>query len=104
MRGAVIFLIAFVIFLAVTFFAYPQLPPGYNISAAINVEDVIWNEIEVITLSSAIFNGIIYGIIIWLIFSLIDKARGKGEQKTPVETKEAVKNEIPVETKTEETE
>ena len=100
MRGAVIFLIAFVIFLAVTFFAYPQLPPGYNISVAINVEDVIWNELEVINLSSAIFNGIIYGVIIWLIFSLIEKARGKGETKST--SKDEVKNETPIATKDEE--
>jgi hypothetical protein len=36
---------------------------------------VEWSGILVRTLTSAIFNGVIYGIIAWLIFTFAEKAR-----------------------------
>jgi hypothetical protein len=75
MKGAIVFLIVFVILLAATF-AYTELPPGNTISDAINIDPTVeWNGILVRTLSSAIFNGVIYGIIVWLIFTFVEKAR-----------------------------
>ena len=74
MRGAIIFIIAFVIFLAVTL-AYPELPPGKAISDAIGIDPTVeWSGFLVITLTSAIFNGVIYGVIIWLIYTALVKA------------------------------
>ncbi len=75
MRGAIVFLIGFVIFLVVTL-AYPELPLGNMISDAAGVDpDVEWSGLVVRTLASAIFNGVIYGVIIWLIFTLVEKVR-----------------------------
>jgi len=68
-EGAIVFLIAFIIFLAVTF-AYPGLPLGSTISDAIGIpSDIQWSGFEVKTLLAAIFNAVIYGLIIWLIFT-----------------------------------
>lgn len=76
-EGAIVFIVAFLIFLAVTF-AYPELPPGNAISDAMGIDPTIdWNGVLVRTLLSAIFNGIIYGVVIWLIFTFAKRARKK---------------------------
>ncbi|NWF87211.1 hypothetical protein HXY32_05320 [Candidatus Bathyarchaeota archaeon] len=68
-EGAIVFVIAFIVFLAVTF-AYPELPLGSTISGAMGINsDVQWSGFAVKTLLTAIFNGVIYGVIIWLIFT-----------------------------------
>jgi hypothetical protein len=75
MKGAIIFLIVFVIFSVVTL-AYAELPPGNIISDSINIDPTVeWSGLLVRTLTSAIFNGVIYGIIAWLIFTIVQKAR-----------------------------
>jgi hypothetical protein len=75
MKGAIIFLAMFFAFLAATL-AYPTLPPGENISNAINVDPTVeWNGLLVRTLASAIFNGVVYGIIAWITFTVIEKTR-----------------------------
>jgi hypothetical protein len=73
-EGAIVFIIAFVIFLAATL-AYTELPPGSAISDSMGIDATIeWNGFVVKTLLSAIFNGAIYGVIIWLIFTFGKKA------------------------------
>jgi uncharacterized membrane-anchored protein YitT (DUF2179 family) len=73
-EGAIVFIIAFVIFLTATL-AYTELPPGNAISDAMSIDPTIeWSGFLVRTLLSAIFNGVIYGIIIWLIFTFAKKA------------------------------
>jgi len=75
MKGALVFLIVFVIFLGATL-AYAELPLGNMISDAMNIDPTVeWSGFEVRTLTSAIFNGVIYGIIAWVIFSIVEKAR-----------------------------
>jgi len=75
MRGAIVFIIAFVIFLAATL-AYSELPVGNAISDAVGIDPIVeWSGFLVRTLVSAILNGVIYGVIIWLIFTLVEKAR-----------------------------
>ncbi len=75
MKGAIVFLIVFVIFLVATL-AYAELPPGNIISDSLNIDPTVeWSGFLVRTLASAIFNGIIYGIIVWLIFTFAEKAR-----------------------------
>lgn len=75
MRGAIIFVAAFLIFLVVTL-GYQELPPGKAINDAIVGAET---DYEVLGLSAtvliaAVFNGVIYGIIIWLIYTLAEKA------------------------------
>ena len=73
-EGAIVFIIAFVIFLAATL-AYTELPPGDSLNDAMRIDPTIeWSGFLVATLLSAIFNGVIYGIIIWLIFTFAKKA------------------------------
>jgi len=68
-EGAIVFIIAFLIFLAATL-SYSGLPPGNGISNAMDIDPTIeWNGFIVKTLVSAIFNGAIYGVIIWLVFT-----------------------------------
>lgn len=68
-EGAIVFILVFVVFLAITF-AYVELPPGKMISDAMGVSpDLVWSGFTLRTLLSAIFNGVIYGIIVWLIFT-----------------------------------
>jgi hypothetical protein len=73
-EGAIVFIIAFLIFLAATL-AYAELPPGNSISDALGIDPTIeWSGILVRTLLSAVFNGVIYGIIIWLVFTFGKRA------------------------------
>ncbi len=75
MRGAIIFLVAFAIFLLVTL-GYSSLPPGKMIyDAAVGAEtDYSVLGISATLLITAVFNGVIYGFIIWLIYTLAEKA------------------------------
>ena len=72
-EGAIVFIIAFVIFLAATL-AYAELPPGNSISDAMGIPNEEWSGILVRTLVSAILNGVIYGVIIWLVFTFGKRA------------------------------
>ncbi|HDD69581.1 MAG TPA: hypothetical protein ENG19_00480 [Candidatus Bathyarchaeota archaeon] len=55
--------------------AYPELPVGRLISDAMGIDPVVeWGGLPVITLMSAILNGVIYGIVIWLIFTVLQRA------------------------------
>lgn len=75
MRGAIIFVVAFLIFLVATF-GYPDLPPGRMIYDAANLAETDYQVVGISAtlLISAIFNGVIYGVIIWLIYTLAEKA------------------------------
>ena len=84
MIGAVVFVIAFVLFLVISFVI--KLPPGLWI-----VEEYISDimQTDYASLAIGIINGVIYGVIIWVIFSLVmmvyDRMRGK--PKTTIEVK-----------------
>lgn len=88
MRGAIIFIAAFLIFFVVTL-GYQNLPPGQVIYDAVNLPGTI--DYQVLGLQAqeliiAVFNGVIYGIIIWLIYALAEKTgiipKGKPPQVT----------------------
>ena len=83
MRGAIIFVVAFLIFLVITL-GYQDLPPGKMIYDAIVEAETEYEVLGIPAsqLIAAIFNGVIYGIIIWLIYSLAEKAGliPKGQQ------------------------
>lgn len=81
MKGAIIFLAVFVILLLVTF-GNPSLPYGSQIYYAIggiNINYPILG-IPITTLVPAVFNGVIYGFIVWLIYSILSAATGRGKK------------------------
>jgi hypothetical protein len=82
MQGALVFLGAFILFLAITL-VYADLPPGKQIYDALNVPSTDYQllGIPIATLVKAIFNGVIYGVIVWLIYSIAVRLR-KPKQKT----------------------
>lgn len=79
MKGALIFLVSFILFLVITL-VYPVLPPGIQIYSLLGVVKSAYPVmgIPVTTLACAVFNGVIYGVIIWLIYSMVTK-NGKTE-------------------------
>ena len=83
-RGAIIFLIVFVIALVITF-GYQDLPPGRQIYDAIGGAETDYPilGIQATTLIIAPFNGVIYGFIAWLIYTLLDKAGIIPKKKNP---------------------
>ena len=87
LRGAIIFIIAFLLFFVVTL-GYQDLPPGRAIYDAIVQTETEYPilGIPATTLVASVFNGVIYGVIIWLIYTLDVRAgiipSGKG-QVTP---------------------
>jgi hypothetical protein len=78
MKGALIFLAVFIIVLLATI-AYPDLPPGKQIYSALGVatSDYPVLGIQVTTLVEAVFNGIIYGIVVWIIYTIVDRSTRK---------------------------
>jgi hypothetical protein len=84
MRGAIVFVAVFVILLLATL-AYSDLPPGKSIYNLFNFPSTDYQPLgfPVPTLISAIFNGVIYGIIAWLIYTV---ANAMTKKKTPVPT------------------
>lgn len=85
MIGAVIFVIAFVLFLLISFVT--PLPPGSSIVEQF-IPDIM--QTEYAGLVEGIFNGVIYGVIIWFVFSIAmmiyDRMRGPKEVVVKVET------------------
>jgi hypothetical protein len=71
MKGAAVFLIAFGIIFVVTLIV-PDLPPGGWIYDAVIGVDTDYEVVGVAapTLASALFNAVIYGVIVWLIYDL----------------------------------
>jgi hypothetical protein len=71
MKGALVFLIVFVVFVVITLFV-PSLPPGsyiYYSVGGVNVNYAILG-ITVPRLVPAVFNGVIYGVIAYLIYEV----------------------------------
>jgi hypothetical protein len=75
LRGAIIFIAAFLLFLVITF-GYSSLPPGQMIYDAVVGAETDYEVLGVPAslLIVAILNGVIYGVIIWLIYTLAEKA------------------------------
>ena len=69
MKEAIVFLAAFLLFLVISL-GYSGLPPGRQIyDAVVGAEsDYDVNGTPVTLLAIGIFNGVIYGIIIYIIF------------------------------------
>ena len=71
MKGALVFLIVFVVFVVITLFV-PSIPPGGLIYTAVGGVDVNYAivGITVPRLVPAVFNGVIYGVIAYLIYEV----------------------------------
>ena len=78
MKGAIVFIAAFLLFLVITL-GYASLPPGRQIYDAIAGVDTDYPilGIPAPTFASAILNGVIYGIIIWLVYTVIERITKK---------------------------
>jgi di/tricarboxylate transporter len=76
MRGALVFLAVFFAVLVATL-AYPSMPPGPQLYSLLNVPttDFPVLGIPATTLVIAVFNGVVYGIIAWLAFTIAQKTR-----------------------------
>jgi hypothetical protein len=75
MRGALVFLAVFVVLFVATL-AYAELPPGAQIYDSLNFPTTdyqVLGSIPVRTLVSAVFNGAIYGVIAWIIYTIVER-------------------------------
>ena len=88
LKGALVFIAAFLLFLVITL-GVPALPPGKMIyDAAVGVEtDYPVLGIGASTLVAAVLNGVIYGIIIWVIYTVAERLMKKTAktQTQPIE-------------------
>jgi hypothetical protein len=76
MKGAIVFLVVFFATLAASL-AYPSMPPGRQIYNALNVPETDYSVLgfPAATLTIAVFNAAVYGVIAWLVFTIAEKAR-----------------------------
>jgi di/tricarboxylate transporter len=76
MRGALVFLAVFFAVLVATL-AYPSMPPGPQLYGLLNVPTIDYPVLGIpaTTLVIAVFNGVVYGIIAWLAFTIAQKTR-----------------------------
>jgi hypothetical protein len=82
MKGAIVFLVVFAIVLVITL-GNTAIPPGKAIYNAFlpNTEAasgyLVGGTVDAVTLIIAVFNGVIYGFIAWLVFTLVMMVRKK---------------------------
>jgi hypothetical protein len=83
MKGALVFLAVFAILLVATL-ANPTIPFGREIYHAIGGVDIDYPimGISVSTLVPAVLNGVIYGVFVWIIYSIVVNATRKNKSKT----------------------
>lgn len=87
MKGALVFLAVFVIVLLATI-AYPALPPGLDIYHAMGLPDTDYQILGLAapTFAAAILNGVIYGVVVWLIYSIAARAMKKEKKEEQKKT------------------
>jgi predicted flap endonuclease-1-like 5' DNA nuclease len=104
MKGALVFLAVFFIVTVVSL-GYSDLPPGLQIYEAIGGLDIDYPilGIEVATLVPACFNGIVYGVIVWVLYS-VTLGRKPEKVEVKVEVKPVESEVKPEEPKVEPTE
>ena len=93
MIGAVIFVIAFVLFLLISF-VIPGIPPGQQLLEAF-IPDIYNPAVDTMyqQLAEGIINGVIYGVIIWFVFSIAMwiYERFRGPKEVVVKVKQETK-------------
>ena len=72
LKGAIVFLVAFLLFLVISL-GYADLPPGRQIyDSIVGAEsDYLVGGIAVTPLAIGIFNGVVYGVIIYVVFWIL---------------------------------
>lgn len=73
--GALVFLAVFAVLLLATL-AVPDIPPGKQIYEALGVaeSDYLVLGVGISVLVQAVFNGVIYGVVAWLVYTFGSKA------------------------------
>ena len=89
MKGAIVFLVVFVIVVVITL-GDTSIPPGqliYNLALP-NTEAasgyLIGGKVDAVTAIISVFNGVIYGFIAWLIFTLAMMGRKKDKNQNVI--------------------
>jgi hypothetical protein len=86
MKGAIVFLVVFAIVVVITL-GNTSIPPGKAIYDAVlpNTEAasgyLIGGTINAVTAIISVFNGVIYGFIAWLIYTLVTMGRNKDKNQ-----------------------
>jgi hypothetical protein len=86
MKGAIVFLVVFAIVVVITL-GNTSIPPGKAIYDAVlpNTEAasgyLVGGTVDAVTAIISVFNGVIYGFIAWLIFTLAMMMMGKKKEK-----------------------
>ena len=85
MKGAIVFLIVFGIVVVITM-GNTAIPPGKMIYDTVlpNTEPasgyLVGGKVDAVTLIISVFNGVIYGFIVWLVFTLLTMGRKDKKQ------------------------
>jgi hypothetical protein len=98
LKGAIVFLVVFIVFVIATL-GYLSLPPGGMIYDALNVPDTDYPVLGIpaTNLVISVFNGVVYGVIVWLIYTVVARAT-KREKKPTSEQQVKPREENPRET------
>ena len=86
MKGAIVFLVVFALVLVITL-GDTSIPPGKLIYDAVlpNTEAasgyLVGGNIDAVTLIISVFNGVIYGFIAWLVFTIATMGRNKDKNQ-----------------------
>ena len=89
MKGAIVFLVVFAIVVVITL-GNTNIPPGQVIYDSVlpNTEAasgyLVGGTVNAVTAIIAVFNGVIYGFIAWLIFTLATMGRKKDKNQNVV--------------------
>jgi len=85
MIGAIIFVVVFLAVLGISL-GMPWLPPGYMIFGILNIPAVDYPVLGIPAwlLIIGIVNGVVYGFIIWLIYTVIAAATGRGKKNQQI--------------------
>ena len=93
MKGAVVFVVFFLAMTVLTLL-YLDLPPGSQIYEMLDVPETDYPVVGIpaTVLIISLFNGIVYGIIAWIVYSIAMAAkRRKNESKNEVASTEQKK-------------
>jgi hypothetical protein len=86
MKGAIVFLAVFAIVLVITM-GNTAIPPGKAIYEAVlpgtevAAGYMVGGAVDAVTLIISVFNGVIYGFIAWLVFTVINAMVGKKDKQ-----------------------
>jgi hypothetical protein len=86
MKGAIVFLVVFAIVVVLTL-GNTSIPPGKAIYDTVlpNTEAasgyLVGGTVDAVTAIISVFNGVIYGFIAWLIFTLLNMGRKKDKHQ-----------------------